>query len=120
MKKEHIEYFKDMLNNQLEELLKNADTTVLNLMNTAESSADFLDLAALDSFRNYTLRMRDRESRLIVKIVRSLKDIEEGIYGLCEVCGEEISLERMKARPVTTFCIQCKTKKESQEKAVGR
>jgi len=120
MEKEDLDYFKTMLTQKLEQLLSNADSAVSALIDQTDTASDPLDRASIDNDRNYTLRMRDRESRLISKIIQSLKDIEEGTYGYCEVCGEEISVERMKARPVTTYCIQCKTKKESQEKAFGQ
>jgi DnaK suppressor protein len=48
-----------------------------------------------------------------------LDRIEEGTFGICDTCGEDISIERLKARPVTTQCIDCKTKEEAQEKALG-
>lgn len=118
MNKESLNYFKELLAQRLEQLLNNADLTVSDLMNRADSAADPLDMAAADNEWAYTLRIRDRERKLISKIRRSLKDIEKGGYGYCEVCEEEIALERMKARPVTTYCIHCKTKKESQEKAL--
>jgi DnaK suppressor protein len=56
---------------------------------------------------------------LIKKIRRSLEDIEEGVYGICESCGEDISVERLKARPVTRHCIRCKTQIEAREKLTG-
>ncbi|MGD8715387.1 MAG: TraR/DksA C4-type zinc finger protein, partial [Desulfobacterales bacterium] len=57
--------------------------------------------------------------RGLQKIRRSLEDIENGEYGIWEDCGEDISIERLKARPVTSFCIRCKTKRESLEKLTG-
>jgi DnaK suppressor protein len=60
--------------------------------------------------------MRERDGNLIVKIKAALERIEEGTYGICENCGERISTERLKARPVTTLCISCKKKQETQEK----
>ena len=63
--------------------------------------------------------MRDRERRLIYKIREALKRIDEGEYGECVVCGEEISQGRLLARPVTTHCIDCKTEAEQQERVRG-
>jgi DnaK suppressor protein len=62
------------------------------------------------------VRIRDRERKLISKIKEALERIEGGTFGICEVCGEEISEERLKARPVTTLCIDCKTEEEEKEK----
>jgi DnaK suppressor protein len=65
------------------------------------------------------LRIRDRENKLIKKIKKALDRIETGTFGACEKCGEDITLKRLKARPVTTQCIDCKTQEEAFEKALG-
>jgi DnaK suppressor protein len=116
MKEKDLEFFRDLLTQWLEELLNHADDTVENLLDSRENLADPLDRASVESDRSWTLRIRDRESMLIKKIRSSLEAIESEEYGICEDCGEEISIERLKARPVTSFCIRCKTKRESLEK----
>ena len=78
--------------------------------------ANPLDRATVESSRIWMLRIRDRESMLIKKIRQSLEDIENDEYGICKDCGEDISIERLKARPVTSICISCKTNRESVEK----
>jgi len=65
------------------------------------------------------LRIRDRERKLIVKIREALERIDNKRYGICESCGSDISTKRLKARPVTTQCIDCKTKAEAMENALG-
>jgi DnaK suppressor protein len=62
------------------------------------------------------LRIRDRERKLILKIREALERIDAGEFGVCENCGEDISTARLKARPVTTLCIDCKTEQARQEK----
>ncbi|KJS31815.1 MAG: conjugal transfer protein TraR [Desulfatitalea sp. BRH_c12] len=114
-----IVYFKNQLTEQLNELLTMAEKTVSTLVQSGEWAADPLDQAALESDRNYTLRIRDRESHLIRKITTALAKIEDGSFGICESCGDEISLARLKARPVTAYCIQCKTQMEAFEKVSG-
>ena len=84
-----------------------------------ENFPDPTDRATLESDRNFMLRIRDRESKLIKKIKQALERIENDTYGICETCGEEISVERLKARPVTSQCIECKSKEEALEKALG-
>ena len=49
----------------------------------------------------------------------ALDRIEDDDYGICEMCDREISIARMKVRPMTTLCIECKTKQESYEKVSG-
>ena len=119
MKKKDIEYFKEFLNNRLEELLSHADDTVSGMTQPKENFPDPTDRASLESERNFMLRIRDRENKLIKKVRKALNRIEKGTFGICEECGENISIKRLKARPVTTQCIDCKTKEEASEKALG-
>ena len=119
MKKKDIEYFKELLNNRLEELLSHADDTVSGMTQPKENFPDPTDRASLESERNFMLRIRDRENKLIKKIRSALDRIENGTFGVCEECGENITIKRLKARPVTTQCIDCKTKEEASEKALG-
>ena len=119
MKKKDIKYFKELLTNQLEDLLSQAGVTVTGMTAPKENFPDPTDRAALEADRNFMLRIRDRESKLIKKIKKTLERIEDGTFGTCEVCGEDISIKRLKARPVTAQCIACKTKEEALEKALG-
>ena len=119
MKKKDREYFKKYLTDRLEELLNQADNTVSGMTETKENFPDPTDRAALEADRNFMLRIRDRESKLIKKIKAALERIENDTYGICESCGDDITLKRLKARPVTTQCIECKSKEEALEKALG-
>lgn len=119
MNKKDIEYFKVLLTNRLQDLLSQADDTVSGMTAPKENFPDPTDRASLESDRNFMLRIRDRESKLIKKIKKALTRIENGTFGICEKCGEDISKKRLKARPVTTQCIDCKTKEEAFEKALG-
>lgn len=119
MKKKEVEYFKKLLSNQLEELLEQADDTVSGMTTPKENFPDPTDRASLEADRNFMLRIRDRESKLIKKIKKALERMDSGTFGICESCGENISTKRLKARPVTTQCIECKTKEEALEKALG-
>ncbi len=119
MKKKDKEYFKKLLTNWLEELLSQADDTVSGMTTANENFPDPTDRAALEADRNFMLRIRDRESKLIKKIKQALERIENDTYGICETCGEEITVKRLKARPVTSQCIECKSKEEALEKALG-
>ncbi len=119
MKKKDIAYFKSLLTDQLEELLNQADDTVSGMTTPKENFPDPTDRASLEAERNFMLRIRDRESKLIKKIKKTLARIETDTFGICDKCGDDIALERLKARPVTTQCIDCKTKEEALEKALG-
>ncbi len=119
MEKKDLDYFKNLLTMWLDELLNHADHAVENLLELKESSPDPLDRASFESANSTALRIRDRESMLIKKIRQSLEDIENGEYGICQDCGENISIKRLKARPVTQYCITCKTKREAYERSAG-
>jgi DnaK suppressor protein len=119
MKEKELEFFRNLLIQWMDELLGHADDTVEGLLEAREQLPDPLDRASAESDRNWTLRIRDRESMLIKKIRNALAAIESEEYGICEDCGEDISINRLKARPVTSFCIDCKTKRESRESLTG-
>ena len=119
MEKKDLDNFKDQLTRWLDELLGRAGNTVLGLIDSEDHLSDPLDLAVLDSERSYTFRIRGRESVLIKKIHASLQDIEDGVYGICDDCGKDIAIERLKARPVARRCIRCKTKEERKERLLG-
>ena len=117
--KKKLEFFKKLLNERIDELLSQANETVSGMTSHKENLPDPSDRATLESDRNFTLRIRDRERKLIGKIKEALERIEQGTYGICEDCGEEISSERLKARPVTTLCIDCKKTQETEERVKG-
>jgi len=119
MDEEKLERFRAILNQQLEELLEEAARTVSGMTADKENFPDPTDRATAEWDRNFMLRIRDRERKLINKIRQALERIDEGTFGICESCGEEIGEKRLEARPVTTLCIECKTKQEAKEKARG-
>ena len=119
MDKKDLDYFKEYLAERLKELLSKAEDTVSDMTGPSDSFPDPTDRASLEADRNFMLRIRDREHKLIKKIKKALDRIENGTFGICETCGEDISVNRLKARPVTTQCIDCKTREEDMEKALG-
>jgi len=119
LSKERTEYFRQMLTAKLDELLEEANKTVTGMTDAGENFPDPTDRAALESNRNFELRIRDRERKLIGKIKEALGRIEQGNFGVCESCGDDISEERLEARPVTTLCIECKKMQENEERLKG-
>jgi DnaK suppressor protein len=116
MHKAKLEEFRKLLQEQMDQLLREADKTVLEMTDEKTNFPDPTDRASLESDRNFELRIRDRERKLISKIREALDRIEAGDFGECEDCGDQIGEARLKARPVTTLCIECKTEQERQEK----
>lgn len=103
------------LHGMLEELENEVSSTVDGMRKDSGTFPDPTDRATLESDRNLTLRIRDRERKLRNKIEEALARIEDGTFGICEVCGEEIGFKRLEARPVTTLCINCKSEQEQDE-----
>lgn len=116
MEQAQVEEFKKILESQLEQLLQEAGRTVSEMTDEGGNFPDPTDRASLESDRNFELRIRDRERRLIMKIRDALARIENGTFGTCECCEEPIGAARLKARPVTELCIECKTEQERKEK----
>ena len=115
MRKRELETFRKLLHERRQELMTEASRTVDGMGETREQFPDPTDRASLEGNRNLMLRIRDRERKLITKIEDALKRIDDGSYGLCESCGGPIGVDRLKARPVTTLCIDCKSLQEAQE-----
>jgi DnaK suppressor protein len=116
MNKKKLEEFRELLQVQMDQLIHEAGKTVSEMTDEKTNFPDPTDRASLESDRNFELRIRDRERRLIGKIREAIERIDAGGFGECEDCGDKIGEARLKARPVTTLCIECKTEQERQEK----
>lgn len=111
-----LEKCREELQRQMDELLAEAGRTVSDMTGEPEENfPDPTDRALLESNRNFTLRIRDRERKLLVKVRDAIKRIESGSFGVCEGCGGDIEEKRLIARPMTTMCIDCKTVAEEEE-----
>ena len=117
MRQRDLNFFRRLLEERRSEILEEAERA-LGALNTKaqEACADPSDRASLESDRTFLLRMRDRERKLLSKIDEAFARIEDGTYGECEECGSQIGIERLKARPVTTLCITCKSAQEARER----
>jgi len=119
MDDKQLAYFRELLLKRRGEILRYADDTVTDLNDQNDNYPDPTDRASIESDRNFILRLRERERYLLVKIDEALGRIDSGDFGICEACGLDIGFKRLEARPVTTFCIDCKTRAEAVEKARG-
>ena len=109
-------HFKAKLEAMTQDILNEAEKTLLEMTDQSDNYPDRADRATADANRNFELRIRDRERKLLGKIKEAIERIENGTYGICESCDEEISEKRLEARPVTTLCVKCKTAQEQHEK----
>lgn len=97
-------------------LLSEAAGTVINNTVRIGSCPDLTDQASAESHQAFVLKLREREQKLLNKIDETLERINRGTYGICQSCEAPIPYPRLKARPVTTLCIECKTREEEEEK----
>lgn len=113
--KEQTDMFRRLLETQRKEIMSDAGKTVDQMSEGAGTFADPSDRAAFESDSTRDLRIRDRERKLLDKIEEALGRLDDDTYGECEECGEMITVGRLRARPVTTLCIQCKAEQEQAE-----
>lgn len=117
MNKVQLKKFKTLLTEKRDEIVKKAKQTLEEDMTLdANDLPDEMDLASSEYLQSFTFRLRGREKVFLDKIEKALRKIEDGSFGTCEECSEEISIKRLEARPETTLCIRCKEDQERMEK----
>ena len=117
MRKRDADRFRAQLQEQLAALVGQGERAVQEMVDgEAHEIPDPNDRATLEEGRNWALRLRDRDRKLISKIQEALARLEAGTFGRCTTCGRPIGAARLRARPVTDLCIDCKTEAERLER----
>ena len=116
MGERHLAYFKRKLIDWRNEIIRGSGMTLQELKEEDTRLADSSDWASAEVQRNFSLRTRDRERKLLAKIEQALHRIDDGSYGYCEETGEPIGLSRLEARPIATMCIEAQERHERREK----
>jgi DnaK suppressor protein len=109
-------HFRLLLKVWRDQLRQEVDRTVHHMQDEAANFPDPVDRAAQEEEFSLELRTRDRERKLIKKIEKTMKRIDEDDFGFCDACGIEIGVRRLEARPTADMCIDCKTMAEIKEK----
>lgn len=121
MKKKELETLKGMLDEEKQKILRHLeDLTDSSEEGLQDSSGDEVDIASMEISQASLQKIGKRETYLLKKIDLALKKMEDGTYGECEECGEQISVARLMARPVAQLCIDCKTEQESLERRYNK
>ncbi len=115
----HLAYFRAKLQKWREDLVEESKQTIDNLRDEVRDVGDEAERATRETENSLELRTRDRYRKLIAKIDKALKRIEEGRYGYCEETDEEIGLERLEARPIATLCLDAQERWEHRQKQMG-
>jgi DnaK suppressor protein len=116
MNERQREYFRRKLRHWKNEILREAQTTLVALQSESENHPDLADRASSETDRAIELRARDRQRKLIAKIDAALARIDEGTYGYCEETGEPIALKRLEARPIATLSLEAQERHERNER----
>jgi DnaK suppressor protein len=115
-----LKRYKKMLEDSKTSLLESAKKTLVEESSfDTDDLPDEIDQASSEYAQSMVFRLRDREKFLLQKIEKALQRIEDGSFGICERCEEDISPKRLEARPVTTLCIRCKEEQEKKERSYG-
>jgi DnaK suppressor protein len=116
--KKELKKFQELLEEKRKAVLERARQmlAVENMALDTNDLPDEMDLASSEYLQSFTFRLRGREKVFLDKIEKALRKIEDGSFGTCEECSEEISIKRLEARPETTLCIRCKEDQERMEK----
>ncbi len=119
--KKELKKFQELLDEKRKAVLERARQTlsVENMALDTNDLPDEMDLASSEYLQSFEFRLRGREKSLLSKLDLALKKIEEGTFGVCEVCEEPIGKKRLEARPETTLCIKCKEDQEREERTMG-
>jgi len=117
MRKRDIKKFQDILLERKNSILNSAESLrEKGISFDKEELPDEVDLASAETGQFLNLKLHGRELTLLKKIDKTLKKIDDGEFGICERCGEEIGLKRLEARPVAEVCIRCKEELEKKER----
>lgn len=119
MNPDQVKHFRAILNMWKADLMQEVDRTVHHMQDEAANFPDPNDRASQETEFALELRARDRERKLIKKIDESIDMLNHNDYGYCELCGVEIGVRRLEARPTANLCIDCKTLDEIREKQMG-
>ena len=115
-----LKRYKKLLEDSKTALLDSAKKTLSEESSfDTDDLPDEIDQASSEYTQSMVFRLRDREKFLLQKIEKALARIEDGTFGICERCEEDISPKRLEARPVTTLCIRCKEEQEKKERSYG-
>jgi DnaK suppressor protein len=119
MNEKHLEYFRRKLINWRLELVRESQQTIDNLREEVRDVGDEAERASRETENSIELRTRDRYRKLISKIDKALKRIDDGDYGYCEETDEEIGLDRLEARPIATLCLDAQERWEHKQRQQG-
>lgn len=117
MDQNKLEWFKHTLEEMREKVLAEAKEKLAALPDEEiPHSIDEMDLASISEAQAFRCSLYEHNSYVLHQIQHALERIEEGEFGICEECGEPISIKRLMARPMATLCVLCQEEYERKGK----
>ncbi|MCB9688605.1 MAG: TraR/DksA C4-type zinc finger protein [Alphaproteobacteria bacterium] len=116
MEPDRLLVFRKLLQERLSSLETSFGARIGELVDQRDVLADTADIATEESDRDLTLRMHDHERKVVDEIRAAIRRIDDGEYGVCEACGDDIGERRLLARPMATHCIDCMTELEATQR----
>ena len=118
--KKELKKFQELLEDKRKVVLDRARQMLSEgMVLDANDLPDEMDLASSEYIQSFEFRLRGREKSLLSKLDLALKKIDDGTFGVCEICDEPIGKKRLEARPETSLCIKCKEDQEREERTMG-
>ena len=118
--KKELKKFQELLEEKRKSVLERARQMLSEgMVLDANDLPDEMDLASSEYIQSFEFRLRGREKSLLSKLDLALKKIDDGTFGICEICEEPIGKKRLEARPETSLCIKCKEDQEREERTMG-
>lgn len=116
LKKKDLDQFRELLLEEKRKILHHLEDISESSEESLTLSGDSADIASTEINQAALQKIGKREQSLVKKIDLAIKKIDDGTYGECESCGEQIGFARLMARPVAQLCIDCKTEQENNER----
>ena len=116
MTSQMLQMFSATLVSMMEQTLAKMRLAAEDLAGEEALPPDVVDRATVESERNFALLMRERDRKVLATIREAMARVESGEYGVCEECGEDIALARLKAQPMATLCVHCQTRREDESR----
>lgn len=103
-----LSFFRSFLEKSLKDLLSKSEELTASISQANAPCPDIADQAAQEADLDLLLAVRARNRARAAEIRAALTRLDHGAYGVCEECGEDIGLARLKANPAATLCVSCK------------
>lgn len=117
MTKKELKILRDLLLKRQQEILERVGASSEDIgVLQGENAADWVDRVSLDDAMNNLMSIESGMAKELERVIESIQKIDKGEYGICELCKEEISFERLEVVPTAKYCIRCKNEIEKQQR----